>query len=88
MITSFKILVFLIFMNTFHFCVFFYFTTQTYATKLRSQEEIPWIVETNIFEDLSIQPIKTPVTGASRIFSNGITTEFAKKSEFVKTFIV
>ena len=56
--------------------------------KLRSQEEIPWIVETNMFEGLSIQPIKAPVTGASRIFSNVITVEFANNSEFVKTFIV
>jgi hypothetical protein len=55
---------------------------------LRSQEEIPWIVETNMFEGLPIQPIEAPVTGASRIFSKGVTTEFANKSDFVKIFIV
>jgi len=41
-----------------------------------------------MLEGLSIQIIKAPVTGASRIFPSGITTEFPNKSDFVKAFIV
>jgi hypothetical protein len=41
-----------------------------------------------MLEGFSIQPVEAPFTGASRIFSNGITTEFVNKSDFVKIFIV
>ena len=83
MITFFKILTFFFIHEHLPlFIVSFYFRNQTYAPTLRLQEEIPLIVGTNMLEGLSIQLIETPVTGASRICSNGITTEFANKSDF------
>jgi hypothetical protein len=71
-------------MNIFLFNVSFYFKNQTYASTLRPQEESSWGVGMNMLEGLTIQFIEAPVTGASRIFTNGINIKFAYKPDLKK----